>query len=243
MPKILEWTDEIIDEMGKVSDHELSTRSGISRRSIQRKREQMGIVAYTKLTYRDTGGKKWCPNCGEYKGTDEFPRSKNRWDGLAQYCKPCFVEKTMLRRKVDNGVLEQHKRYIRKWKQTDDGKRSVARSRVVAYEKRRDTYIRWSSDDEAYIRNKFGHRCAYCGTEDKLELEHFIPVYHGGKAHPGNLLYACGKCNHGVGGKHKKMPLDWLIEKYGEGDGRELYEHICGILVGHYKAWQEEESE
>jgi hypothetical protein len=32
---------------------------------------------------------KRCPDCGETKALDEFPRNKNSKDGRHTYCKPC----------------------------------------------------------------------------------------------------------------------------------------------------------
>lgn len=33
--------------------------------------------------------RKRCPDCGQYKLLDEFPRNKNAKDGRHTYCKPC----------------------------------------------------------------------------------------------------------------------------------------------------------
>jgi hypothetical protein len=32
---------------------------------------------------------KRCPDCGEHKPLDEFPRNRNSKDGRHRYCKPC----------------------------------------------------------------------------------------------------------------------------------------------------------
>jgi len=36
---------------------------------------------------------KRCPDCGETKPVDEFPRNRSTKDGLAAYCKPCHNQK------------------------------------------------------------------------------------------------------------------------------------------------------
>lgn len=41
----------------------------------------------------------------------------------------------------------------------------------------------------------FGDRCAYCGTEGKLSIDHVIPLARGGSNWPANLRPACLKCN------------------------------------------------
>jgi hypothetical protein len=48
-----------------------------------------------------------------------------------------------------------------------------------------------------YIRD--GHKCMYCGHSfvgQELTLDHVIPRSKGGKNEWGNLVAACGKCNH-----------------------------------------------
>lgn len=56
----------------------------------------------------------------------------------------------------------------------------------------------------AYVRfqvmNRDGFRCAYCGAtayEQKLEVDHIIPVSEGGISTLGNLITACKPCNMG----------------------------------------------
>lgn len=47
-----------------------------------------------------------------------------------------------------------------------------------------------------------GHRCIYCGVtslEEKLQVDHVIPVYEGGTDDIGNLVVACRACNIGKG--------------------------------------------
>ena len=47
-----------------------------------------------------------------------------------------------------------------------------------------------------YLLEKFGRKCAYCGTENKkLEIEHIIPKSRGGSNRISNLSIACHDCN------------------------------------------------
>lgn len=43
---------------------------------------------------------------------------------------------------------------------------------------------------------EFGHRCAYCGAEGDLQVEHVIPISKGGEHHLGNIVPACSTCNY-----------------------------------------------
>ena len=42
---------------------------------------------------------KYCPACSEWKPRSDYYRNAARYDGLKQYCKPCFSEKDRPRRK------------------------------------------------------------------------------------------------------------------------------------------------
>lgn len=54
-------------------------------------------------SYRDEKGRKWCANCLQWKPPAEFPRGKNRSDGLYTYCKSCSIAKT----RYNNFRMEQ----------------------------------------------------------------------------------------------------------------------------------------
>jgi 5-methylcytosine-specific restriction endonuclease McrA len=50
------------------------------------------------------------------------------------------------------------------------------------------------------VRQRAGHRCEYCHLPREFyagpfEIEHVIPVQHGGRATLSNLAYACLYCN------------------------------------------------
>lgn len=40
-------------------------------------------------------------------------------------------------------------------------------------------------------------QCTYCGSSDRLEVDHIIPVSRGGSNEESNLTTACFKCNRG----------------------------------------------
>ena len=47
-----------------------------------------------------------------------------------------------------------------------------------------------------------GHRCLYCGTGERLSLDHFLPVAKGGTNCTRNLFTACVPCNSARGTKN-----------------------------------------
>lgn len=46
---------------------------------------------------------------------------------------------------------------------------------------------------------EFGHRCAYCGVDGDLHMEHVVPISKGGEHHLGNIVPACQTCNYSKG--------------------------------------------
>ena len=53
---------------------------------------------------------------------------------------------------------------------------------------------------------QFNNNCAYCGSNDNLQVEHFIPRSKGGPHALGNILPACQKCNSS---KYNHEPEQW----------------------------------
>lgn len=43
---------------------------------------------------------------------------------------------------------------------------------------------------------QFDHRCAYCGAEGDLHIEHVVPISKGGTHALGNVIPACESCNY-----------------------------------------------
>src|SRR5947209_598933 len=55
-----------------------------------------------------------------------------------------------------------------------------------------------------FLRRRAGARCEYCGLPElyhslPFEVEHIIPVQHGGGSSLGNLAFACFDCNRNKG--------------------------------------------
>ena len=53
----------------------------------------------------------------------------------------------------------------------------------------------------------FGDRCAYCGSTEKLTIDHVIPLSRGGTNWPSNLRPACRSCNSA---KRDRVPAEWF---------------------------------
>jgi len=52
------------------------------------------------------------------------------------------------------------------------------------------TLVEWER-----LKDAFDNRCAYCGGETRLTIEHLTPLSRGGKNEVGNIAPACQPCN------------------------------------------------
>lgn len=61
--------------------------------------------------------------------------------------------------------------------------------------------------DDEKIKLQTGQICNYCGSSEKLALDHIFPQKYGGKDNAENLIYACRTCNSSKG---KKDLMEWM---------------------------------
>lgn len=78
------------------------------------------------------------------------------------------------------------------------------------------------------IKEEWGYECAYCGSQDKLTIDHIVPKAKGGPDFTKNLLCACHDCNQD---KAYSPMEDWYLSQ--EFFNVERYEKI--------KKWMEPE--
>lgn len=50
-----------------------------------------------------------------------------------------------------------------------------------------------------HIKESWGHKCAYCGSEDNITIDHIIPQSKGGSDTTKNVVCCCHSCNHDKG--------------------------------------------
>lgn len=61
--------------------------------------------------------------------------------------------------------------------------------------------------DDEKIKLQTGQVCNYCGSTDKLALDHIFPQKLGGQDDAENLIFACKTCNSSKG---KKDLMEWM---------------------------------
>ena len=60
------------------------------------------------------------------------------------------------------------------------------------------------------IKENWNYKCAYCGSEENLTLDHITPRTKGGSDRVINVLCACHSCNHS---KCHQMWSDWFLSQ------------------------------
>ena len=61
--------------------------------------------------------------------------------------------------------------------------------------------------DDEKVKLQTGAICNYCGSTEKLSLDHIFPQKLGGKDDAENLIFACKSCNSSKG---KKDLMEWM---------------------------------
>jgi hypothetical protein len=61
--------------------------------------------------------------------------------------------------------------------------------------------------DDEKIKLRTGQICNYCGSAEKLALDHIFPQKYGGLDNAENLIFACRICNSSKG---KKDLMEWM---------------------------------
>ena len=86
--------------------------------------------------------------------------------------------------------------------------------RRAASDARRDRYlsnpgyVKINMSEWRAMLNRHRHRCAYCGSGGKLEMDHVIPISRGGRHALANILPACRACNSS---KSAKYLSEWRL--------------------------------
>jgi 5-methylcytosine-specific restriction endonuclease McrA len=116
---------------------------------------------------------KTCRKCGETKPLNEMVRRSHRKSGRDTICKPC--ESRRNRARYDSNL------HVFKWH----------RYRAACYGT--GTYL--TCAEFTAIRTEADRECAYCGSREKLGIEHVRPLQHSGPNSRWNLTIACHSCN------------------------------------------------
>ncbi len=153
---------------------------------------------------------KTCPKCKNEKHIDFFYKNSHNKSGYRSQCKECVNSYNATRadkkREYDYYYRIKNRQKIKKVKDLyylnnhelhrnrDHGRRAKKNKNGVFKVLRKELIKLYNSP------------CFYCGSLDKITIDHIIPISRGGTHGIGNLVSACSSCN---GSKHTKFLIEW----------------------------------
>lgn len=60
------------------------------------------------------------------------------------------------------------------------------------------------------IKEEWDYKCAYCGSEENLTIDHIVPQSKGGLDTTKNVVCCCHSCNQSKGHEHWKL---WYVQQ------------------------------
>jgi 5-methylcytosine-specific restriction endonuclease McrA len=94
-----------------------------------------------------------------------------------------------------------------KYMKSEKGKITCSNSSRRRRSKKSKNHIAfYSQSDILEVKKNFCNKCAYCESQIKLTIDHFIPVSVGGPDCISNFVLSCFKCNRN---KSDKDPMTW----------------------------------
>lgn len=176
---------------------------------------------------------KRCRKCGQTKPLGDFHRRKDTASGTRAHCKACVRSENRSRNAsyaqlavtVDQKrctvckEIRPSSRFAKTTKNRTDGLRSECldchcKSQIPRESKRRATKAgcdgRHSPSDRAARFAFYGNKCVVCGSADRLEADHNIPLSRGGADWASNIIPLCKRCNIS---KHTKTLREFLVSR------------------------------
>lgn len=132
-----------------------------------------GIPIEKRKRQPKSGG---CSVCGEYV------RIKTK--GM---CRACY------QRDLRKQNPDRYKRYARKY--YPRRKKKLYQYKVARRHRKRSLPCTLTEKEWEVILEIFNNRCAYCGKEQPLQKEHWIPLALGGGYEVHNIVPSCKECN------------------------------------------------
>jgi 5-methylcytosine-specific restriction endonuclease McrA len=159
---------------------------------------------------------KTCVTCRQTKPFAEFNKNKRMAYGLSNKCRPCDNAQSA---KFRAEHPEKAKASVTRWK-AKNSERIVQLNR--AYAKRNPgKYSEYAKVrrarlmsvgvaivSEKEITRLYASPCFYCGSIERIEIDHAIPLSRGGRHAIGNLVPACRICNST---KHSKTIMEFRL--------------------------------
>lgn len=80
-----------------------------------------------------------------------------------------------------------------------DGRWRQPAANIPEWKKRRLSWVSVRRRMSPLVFARDGRQCAQCGTDEDLQIDHIVPLAHGGSNNMDNLQVLCGPCNYAKG--------------------------------------------
>jgi hypothetical protein len=120
-----------------------------------------------------------------------------------------------------------------RWREAHpDAWREIARRRYAAKKSARLQALVWA--DLAQVRRRvdlFNGQCAYCGSAERITIDHVLALSRGGLDESSNLVPACRSCNSS---KRAQPVEDWYHRQpfFSKARWRKIRQHCPGVAAG-----------
>ncbi len=138
----------------------------------------------------EPGDTKVCVGCHMEQPLTSFSKHKRTRDGHLAKCKSCVAA---YYREYYKGNKQKHLQRTNGWRENNkDAVRAIKRNRQARERKGigRVTLAEWEG-----VLSRFNGRCAKCGSDENIEMDHVIPLARGGTHSPDNIQPLCALCN------------------------------------------------
>lgn len=155
---------------------------------------------------------KPCSTCSAILPLSEYHKHPKTKDGLNPRCKSCKRLSDKTSRNKNLGQAIQNSRNFRL--KNPDYQRNYLRANpdksLLMNSKRRisklDNGVFFIDNQE--LVSLYSSSCFYCGSKEKIQADHVVPLSRGGRHSIGNLVPACRSCNSS---KSDKTIMEWRI--------------------------------
>lgn len=158
------------------------------------------LKAVARYNYKVSVSEKRCSSCKFIHSADAFGKNRRSPSGLASRCKNCT--------KMFNAIYYENNgdemrawasAYAPVWRAQNP---EQARYKIRNYQHRKRSQGGGVLREEwLQLLKKYCNQCLRCGTMERIEMDHIVPLSKGGKHEIANIQPLCRYCNATKGAK------------------------------------------
>ena len=194
-----------------------TSRSTLNNLSFDSQKYFLGRLCNRQHDYCETGktlrriSTRTCLECERENSRAyrrKHPERSNKSSSDWKKRNPNLVKLTQKRHR-ESGRLAAN---MRRWRQNHPEYKEVhaKKERIRRFKKRASRTIDYTQSQIDQRIADFNNCCAYCGSSEKLCIDHFIPLSKDGSDCIGNMIPACISCNSS---KQNSDPLIWYKQQ------------------------------